>query len=90
MNAAIWAVVKVAASREISVIGVERGYDGLVDGAFRHLTRAVVSSGNLVPAPGIDGMAGSGWHIARHHPLSAFLRGVWPTGGVSPVDRSGY
>ncbi len=60
MNAAIWAVVKVAASRGINVVGVERGYDGLVDGVFRPLTRAVMSSGNLAPAPGIDGMAGSG------------------------------
>jgi 6-phosphofructokinase 1 len=60
MNAAIWAVVKVAAARGIKVIGVERGYDGLLDGAFRPLTRPVMSSGTLAPVSGLDGSAGAG------------------------------
>ena len=32
MNAAIWAIIKLAATRGIEVVGVERGYDGLIDG----------------------------------------------------------
>lgn len=60
MNAAIWAVVKVAASRGIRVLGVERGYDGLLDGSFRPLTRPVMSSGTLAPVIEIDGVAGVG------------------------------
>lgn len=38
MNAALRAVAKVAASSNVEVIGVERGYEGLVDGRFVDLT----------------------------------------------------
>jgi 6-phosphofructokinase 1 len=48
MNAAIRAVTKVAASRGIPTWGVERGYDGLIDGEFRPLTRRAKSG---APAP---------------------------------------
>ena len=47
MNAAIRAVVKVSAARNVRVLGIERGYDGLIDGRFRQLTRAV--GGGLAP-----------------------------------------
>ncbi len=40
MNAALRAAVKVAAGRGVQVLGVRMGYEGLVDGAFRPLTRA--------------------------------------------------
>ncbi|MGE0784409.1 MAG: 6-phosphofructokinase [Sandaracinaceae bacterium] len=39
MNAAIRAVVRVAADRGVRVLGVERGYQGLIDGRFHALTR---------------------------------------------------
>ncbi len=39
MNAAVRAVVKVAAGRGAEVLGVERGYQGLIDQRFRPLTR---------------------------------------------------
>ena len=42
MNAAITAVVKTAASLEWDVLGVEDGYDGLIDGRFRPLRPADV------------------------------------------------
>ena len=59
MNAAIWAVIKLAATRGIEVVGVERGYDGLIDGDFRPLTRAT-APGDLAPIEGIDWLAGTG------------------------------
>ncbi len=37
MNPAIRAVVKVAADRGVRVLGVEQGYDGLIDGRMREL-----------------------------------------------------
>jgi 6-phosphofructokinase 1 len=59
MNAAIWAVIKLAAARNISVVGIERGYDGLIDGASRPLTRST-STGALAPEYGLEWLAGSG------------------------------
>jgi len=38
MNPAVRAVAKIAASRGVRVVGVEDGYDGLIDGRFRPLT----------------------------------------------------
>jgi hypothetical protein len=37
MNPAIRAVVKLAAGRDVDVMGVENGYDGLIDGRFQEL-----------------------------------------------------
>jgi 6-phosphofructokinase 1 len=59
MNAAVWAVIKLAAARKIHVVGAERGYDGLVDGVFQDLTRDLVD-GSLAPVPGLDWLAGTG------------------------------
>jgi 6-phosphofructokinase 1 len=59
MNAAVWAVIKLAASRGIHVVGVERGYDGLIDGAFQDLTREL-EDGSLAPVTGLDWLAGTG------------------------------
>lgn len=53
MNACIRAIVRVAAAQGVRVLGVEHGYDGLVAGRFRELTKKI-SSGALVPAPEID------------------------------------
>ena len=59
MNSTIWAVVKLAATRGIEVVGIERGYDGLIDGEFRTLTRTR-SSGGTAPERGIEWLAGTG------------------------------
>lgn len=48
MNAAIQAVTKVAASHGLPTIGVENGYDGLIDGMFRPLS---VTNKAGLPAP---------------------------------------
>lgn len=44
MNAAVRAIVKVAAGRGVHVVGAERGYQGLLEGRFVDLTRETVSS----------------------------------------------
>jgi 6-phosphofructokinase 1 len=59
MNAAVWATIKLAASRGIHVVGVERGYDGLIDGVFQDLTRDL-ADGSLAPVGGLDWLAGTG------------------------------
>jgi 6-phosphofructokinase 1 len=43
MNAAIRAAVRLAYSREVEVIGFERGWEGLITNTFRHLTPRSVS-----------------------------------------------
>lgn len=52
MNAAIRSVVKVAAARDVHVVGVLDGYDGLIDWNARSLTRS--SPNGLVAAHDID------------------------------------
>jgi 6-phosphofructokinase 1 len=59
MNAAVWAIIKLAAARDISVVGVEAGYDGLIDGDFVDLTREL-DDGGLAPVVGLDWLAGTG------------------------------
>lgn len=59
MNAAIRAVTKVAASRGIPTWGVERGYDGLIDGEFRPLIRRT-KAGAPTPLHEIEIQGGEG------------------------------
>lgn len=58
MNAALRAVVKVAAGRGVRVLGVERGYDGLIDGRVRNLTRSV--AGGFAPIGELQDLGNSG------------------------------
>src|SRR5690606_7295111 len=57
-NAAVRAVVKVAAGRGIEVVGVERGYQGLLDDRTRPLTRA--TSTGLTTTAEVELSAGLG------------------------------
>lgn len=52
MNAGLLAAVKVATARGVEVLGVERGYDGAIDGNFRSLTRPAGSG--LVPISDLE------------------------------------
>jgi len=58
MNAAVRAVVKVAAARGVRAFGVEEGYDGLIDGRLRELT--VKTTSGLHVTPEIDRVYGLG------------------------------
>jgi 6-phosphofructokinase 1 len=60
MNAAILAITKVAAFRGIEVLGVQRGYDGLLDGDYRLLTRLVTATGRLAPLREVEDNANEG------------------------------
>lgn len=53
MNSAIQAVVRVAASQDLDVIGILDGYDGLIDGTSRPLTRRT-DDGLCVPVSDVD------------------------------------
>lgn len=58
MNAAVRAIVKVAAGRGVEVVGVERGYQGLIEERFRPLTRGV--HGALAPTTEVELSANRG------------------------------
>jgi 6-phosphofructokinase 1 len=52
MNAAIQSVVKVGASRGLDVFGVQRGYDGLIEGDFLELSRR--TAGSAIPTEAME------------------------------------
>ncbi len=52
MNAAVRSVAKVAAAQGLRVLGVQNGYDGLMDGKFRELT--LERGGILASHPELD------------------------------------
>lgn len=60
MNAAIQAVVKVAVSNDLDVVGVERGYDGLMEGAFVPLSRRASLDAKPYPSPNVEGIGPMG------------------------------
>lgn len=73
MNAAIRAVVKVAAARGVDVMAVERGYEGLLEGAFRPLTRPLTETGGLAPHRDVEAAAGLGGTILGSTRCERFL-----------------
>jgi len=62
MNAAIRAVTKVAASHGVPTWGVEQGFDGLIDGEFRPLTRRN-ATGDPAPLNEVESEGGQGGTI---------------------------
>lgn len=60
MNAAIVAVAKVAALAGLEVVGVEDGYDGLIDGQFRTLVQPRDETGPLRTIPEVTHTGGQG------------------------------
>ena len=60
MNAAIRAVAKVAAARDTPVWGIINGFDGLIDGRFRPLTRRAGKGAALSPMPDVEYAGGLG------------------------------
>ena len=59
MNAALRAVAKLGAGRGVQVFGALEGYDGLIDGKFRELTR-VLSDGVISVDVEVDAAGGQG------------------------------
>jgi 6-phosphofructokinase 1 len=60
MNSAVWALIKIAAARGIHVLGIRRGFDGLIDGDVEPLTRDFGVSHRLAPVQGLDWLAATG------------------------------
>src|SRR5690606_22816410 len=60
MSAAIRAVTKGAASQDPAVWGILNGFDGLIDGRFRLLTRRVGKGAALSPLPDVEYAGGLG------------------------------
>lgn len=63
MNAAIRAVTKVAASQNLAVWGILNGFDGLIDGRFRPLTRRAGQGSALSPLADVEYGGGLGGTI---------------------------
>ena len=70
MNAAIQAVVKIGATRGLDVLGVERGFDGLIDGHTRLLTRHL--GPGVIPEPAVDGIGALGGTVLGSSRSSRF------------------
>jgi 6-phosphofructokinase 1 len=62
MNAAIRAITKVAASHDVPTWGVEQGFDGLIDGVFRPLSRRN-KMGDPAPVHEVESEGGQGGTI---------------------------
>ncbi len=60
LNAAIRSVTKVASARGVSVWGVRNGYDGLIDGDMRPLTRHIGKTDRLSPIQEVESMGSLG------------------------------
>lgn len=73
MNAAIRAITKVAASRGVPVWGVEMGFDGLIDGEFRPLTRQSGRNGLLSPVGDVEAMGSLGGTVLGSSRCPRFL-----------------
>lgn len=73
MNAAIRAITKVAASRGVPVWGVEMGYDGLIDGELRPLTRQSGRNHLLSPVSEVEAMGGLGGTVLGSSRCPRFL-----------------
>lgn len=59
MNAAIRAIAKLGAAQGLAVYGVLEGYDGLIDGRFRELTKTL-SDGSVTVDIEVDAAGGQG------------------------------
>lgn len=98
MNAAIQAVVKIGAARGFDVLGVERGYDGLIDGQTRLLTRHLGES--VILDPTIDGIGGLGGTVLgsarsgrflqpEHRAMAAANLRAWGSRGLIVIGGNG-
>lgn len=86
MNSAIRAVVKVAASRGVKVVGVIDGYDGLIDGAFRDLTMPVHGApSGLAAAPDLDLHGNDGGTLLG---TARSMRFMTPEGRATAAERA--
>lgn len=82
MNAALRTIAKVAAVHGVEVVGFEDGYDGLIDGRARPLTRKTPDGLATVPELALAGNLGGTWLGS-----SRSARFVTPEGRASAASR---
>jgi 6-phosphofructokinase 1 len=70
MNTAIRAITLIAAQRGIEVLGIERGYEGLIERRWRLLTRT--SASGILPTPEVDACGYLGGSILGSARCKAF------------------
>ena len=73
MNAAIVSAVQVAASAEVEVVGVQEGFEGLINGNFRTLVEPNTQTGGLAPIPELSRVGGQGGTMLGTGRSSRFL-----------------
>ncbi len=88
MNAAVWAIIKLAAARDIAVVGVQAGYDGLIDGHFEDLTREL-EGGGLAPESGLDWLAGTGGTFLGSSRCPRFMTAPGRAEAVAQLHEAG-
>ncbi len=82
MNAGLLAAVKVATARGIEVLGIERGYDGAIDGHLRALSRR--AGGGLVPVGELERAGGRGGTLLGSSRCPRFFE---PAGRAAAAGR---
>lgn len=89
MNAAIWAAIKLAAVKGTQVVGVEGGYDGLIDGTFRPLTKTPAGRTGLRPVAGLAWTAGTGGTFLGSSRCPRFLETEHRAQAAAALRRDG-
>ncbi len=88
MNAALRAVVKLAAARGVAAVGVLEGYEGLIDGRFRELTRPL-PSGGLGADLELDAVGGQGGTLIGSARSMRFMEAGGRVAAVAELKRAG-
>ena len=87
MNAGLLAAVKVATARGVEVLGIERGYDGAIDGQLRPLTRRAGSG--LVPISDLERAGSRGGTMLGSSRCPRFFDADWRAAAAGQLSQAG-
>jgi 6-phosphofructokinase 1 len=73
----------------VEVWGIEMGYDGLIDGEFRQLTRRLDAGGSLNPVPEVETMGGLGGTVLGSSRCGRFYGGPGRAAAVAQLEERG-
>ncbi|MCC6336553.1 MAG: 6-phosphofructokinase [Myxococcales bacterium] len=88
MNAAIRAIAKLGAAGGMQVFGVQEGYDGLIDGRFRELTKAL-PDGHLTVDNEVEAAGGQGGTLLGSARSSRFREVAGRAEAKKQMDKVG-
>jgi 6-phosphofructokinase 1 len=88
MNAALRAVVKLAAARGVAAVGVLEGYEGLIDGRFRELTRTLAGGGMGADLE-LDAVGGQGGTLLGSARSMRFMEAAGRVTALGELKRAG-